>query len=44
MESKCGVMNVRQLFIDLVRLETELWDAVDQRLRTEFDLPRASST
>jgi DNA-binding MarR family transcriptional regulator len=39
MESKCGVMNVRQLFIDLVRLETELWDAVDQRLRTEFDLP-----
>ena len=29
----------RQLFSDLVRLETELWDAVDERLRITVDLP-----
>jgi DNA-binding MarR family transcriptional regulator len=27
------------LFSDLVRLETELWNAVDARLRSDFDLP-----
>jgi DNA-binding MarR family transcriptional regulator len=27
------------LFSDLVRLETELWDLVDHRLREEHDLP-----
>jgi DNA-binding MarR family transcriptional regulator len=27
------------LFHQLVRFETELWNAVDARLRTEFDLP-----
>lgn len=27
------------LFNDLVRLETELWDLVDQRLRREHELP-----
>jgi DNA-binding MarR family transcriptional regulator len=27
------------LFDQLVRFETELWNAVDARLRTEFDLP-----
>jgi DNA-binding MarR family transcriptional regulator len=27
------------LFSDLVRLETELWDAVDHRLRNDHDLP-----
>lgn len=27
------------LFSDLVRLETELWDRVDRRLRREHDLP-----
>ncbi|GAB3673958.1 MarR family winged helix-turn-helix transcriptional regulator [Angustibacter aerolatus] len=27
-----------ELFSDLVRLETELWDAVDRRLRAETDL------
>lgn len=27
------------LFHQLVRLETELWNAVDARLRVEFDLP-----
>jgi DNA-binding MarR family transcriptional regulator len=29
------------LFSDLVRLETELWNAVDARLRSDFDLPLA---
>ncbi|MEV4625494.1 MarR family winged helix-turn-helix transcriptional regulator [Micromonospora sp. NPDC049523] len=32
-------MDLKQLFTDLVRLETEMWNAVDQRLRAEFDLP-----
>ncbi|MCV7137255.1 winged helix-turn-helix transcriptional regulator [Mycobacterium hodleri] len=27
------------LFSELVRLETELWNAVDARLRADFDLP-----
>ncbi|MBV9002883.1 MAG: winged helix-turn-helix transcriptional regulator [Solirubrobacterales bacterium] len=31
--------DVKQLFSDLVRFETELWNAVDARLRTEHDLP-----
>ncbi|MBV8217508.1 MAG: winged helix-turn-helix transcriptional regulator [Solirubrobacterales bacterium] len=29
----------KQLFSDLVRFETELWNAVDARLRAEHDLP-----
>jgi DNA-binding MarR family transcriptional regulator len=29
------------LFSQLVRLETELWNAVDSRLRADFDLPLA---
>ena len=29
----------KQLFSDLIRFETELWNAVDARLRTEHDLP-----
>jgi DNA-binding MarR family transcriptional regulator len=33
------VSDLRQLFDDLVRLETELWDAVDERLRTVTVLP-----
>lgn len=32
------VTELKQLFSDLVRLETELWNAVDTRLRAEFDL------
>jgi DNA-binding MarR family transcriptional regulator len=32
-------MDRRQLFHDLVRLETELWDAVDERLCTDVGLP-----
>jgi DNA-binding MarR family transcriptional regulator len=31
--------DLRQVFHDLVRFETELWNAVDERLRTELDLP-----
>jgi DNA-binding MarR family transcriptional regulator len=27
------------LFSDLVRLETELWDLIDRRLRSDHDLP-----
>jgi DNA-binding MarR family transcriptional regulator len=30
-----------RLFSDLIRFETELWNAVDSRLRAEFDLPLA---
>jgi len=33
------VTDIRQVFGDLVRVETELWDAVDERLRTEVALP-----
>lgn len=32
-------MDLAGLFSDLVRLETELWNAIDARLRSEFDLP-----
>ena len=30
---------IRQLFDDLIRFETELWDAVDERLRVDVGLP-----
>lgn len=33
------VPHVRQLFDDLLRFETELWDAVDERLHHEVGLP-----
>jgi DNA-binding MarR family transcriptional regulator len=32
-------MNLRQVFDDLVRLETDLWNAVDARLRGETGVP-----
>jgi DNA-binding MarR family transcriptional regulator len=31
--------DLERIFSELVRLETELWNAVDARLRAEFDLP-----
>jgi MarR family transcriptional regulator, organic hydroperoxide resistance regulator len=31
--------DLRQVFNDLIRLEIELWDAVDARLKREFGLP-----
>jgi len=31
--------DLKQLFSDLIRFETELWNAIDARLRTEHDLP-----
>ena len=31
--------NLRRLFNDIIRFEIELWNAVDARLRNEFDLP-----
>jgi DNA-binding MarR family transcriptional regulator len=34
-------MNLAELFDELVRFETELWNAVDARLREDFDLPLA---
>jgi DNA-binding MarR family transcriptional regulator len=34
--------DLRQLFSDLVRLEIELWDAVDRRLRSELGLSMGS--
>jgi DNA-binding MarR family transcriptional regulator len=33
--------DLRVLFSDLIRFETELWNAVDTRLRSEHDLPLA---
>jgi MarR family transcriptional regulator, organic hydroperoxide resistance regulator len=33
------VSNLRRLFNDIIRFEIELWNAVDARLRSEFDLP-----
>ena len=44
MESEYGVaapspVELAGLFSDLVRLETELWDRVDRRLRRDHDLP-----
>jgi MarR family transcriptional regulator, organic hydroperoxide resistance regulator len=33
------VQDLKQLFSDLIRFETELWNAVDARLRSEHDLP-----
>jgi len=32
-------MNLRQVFDDLVRFETDLWNAVDARLRKETGVP-----
>ncbi len=34
-----GMADLPRLFSELVRLETELWDAVDGRLRANHDLP-----
>ena len=31
--------DLRQLFNDLIRFEIELWNAVDARLKNEFELP-----
>ena len=31
--------DLRGLFNDLIRFEIELWNAVDARLKREFDLP-----
>jgi DNA-binding MarR family transcriptional regulator len=33
------VSDLRQVFNDLIRFEIELWNAVDARLKREFDLP-----
>jgi MarR family transcriptional regulator, organic hydroperoxide resistance regulator len=33
------VSNLRRLFNDIIRFEIEIWNAVDARLKREFDLP-----
>jgi MarR family transcriptional regulator, organic hydroperoxide resistance regulator len=33
------VSDLRRLFNDIIRFEIELWNAVDARLKSEFDLP-----
>jgi MarR family transcriptional regulator, organic hydroperoxide resistance regulator len=33
------VSDLRQLFNDIIRFEIELWNAVDARLKSEFNLP-----
>ncbi|MGW7004021.1 MarR family winged helix-turn-helix transcriptional regulator [Streptomyces sp. NPDC054933] len=35
-------MDLRRIFDDLVRFETELWDGIDARLRRDADLPLGS--
>jgi MarR family transcriptional regulator, organic hydroperoxide resistance regulator len=35
------VSDLRQLFNDLIRFEIELWNAVDARLKSDFELPMA---
>jgi DNA-binding MarR family transcriptional regulator len=37
-----GPVDHRQLFDDLVRFETELWNELDARLRAEADVPMGS--
>ncbi len=37
--SRSSPVELAGLFSDLVRLETDLWDLVDQRLRREHELP-----
>ena len=33
------VSDLRRLFNDIIRFEIELWNAIDARLKNEFDLP-----
>jgi DNA-binding MarR family transcriptional regulator len=33
--------DLRRLFTDIIRFEIELWNAVDARLKSDFDLPLA---
>jgi MarR family transcriptional regulator, organic hydroperoxide resistance regulator len=37
-----GMAELQSLFSELVRLQIELWNAVDARLRTDLDLPLSS--
>ncbi len=39
MECSLVMTDLLDLFHQLIRFETELWNAVDARLRTEFNLP-----
>jgi DNA-binding MarR family transcriptional regulator len=32
-------MDLKEMFDDLIRFETELWDGIDRRMRAEFDIP-----
>ena len=32
-------MDLKELFSELIRFETEIWNAIDARLRAELDLP-----
>jgi MarR family transcriptional regulator, organic hydroperoxide resistance regulator len=34
-----GVSDLRRLFNDIIRFEIELWNAVDARLKSQFNLP-----
>jgi DNA-binding MarR family transcriptional regulator len=40
-EEASDVVELRQVYSDLIRLETELWDAVDRRLREQCGLSMA---
>ena len=34
-----SVVDLKALFSELIRFETEIWNAIDGRMRAEFDLP-----
>jgi MarR family transcriptional regulator, organic hydroperoxide resistance regulator len=38
-EAGLAVADLRQLFNDLIRFEIEMWNAVDARLKKDFNLP-----
>jgi MarR family transcriptional regulator, organic hydroperoxide resistance regulator len=38
-EAGLAVADLRQLFNDLIRFEIEIWNAVDARLKKDFNLP-----
>ena len=35
----CSMSGLREVFNEVIRLEIEIWNGVDARLRSEFDLP-----
>jgi DNA-binding MarR family transcriptional regulator len=38
-EKGCSMFDLRQVFNEVIRFEIEIWNGVDARLKSEFDLP-----